>query len=130
MSGEQKRQKINNSKLKVGDYVRISKKKGTFKKGYLKNYSEELFIIIQVKDSNPLHYKLVDLDGKHIDGVFYPQQLSPALPEQNARISEVVEERVNRRTKQKQYRVRWIGEGPLAGEWISDSDNQFAHISL
>ena len=32
-------------KFKVGDKVRISKKKGTFEKGYLPNWTEEVFSI-------------------------------------------------------------------------------------
>ena len=34
-------------KFKVGDKVRISKKKGTFEKGYLPNWTEEVFSIAQ-----------------------------------------------------------------------------------
>ena len=36
------------SKLKVGDYVRINKTKRTFDKGYLPNWTQELFKIITV----------------------------------------------------------------------------------
>ena len=34
-----------NPKFKVGDYVRISKYKNIFAKGYMPNWSEEIFII-------------------------------------------------------------------------------------
>ena len=36
-------------KFKVGDHVRISKCKNIFAKGYLPNWSEELFVITKVK---------------------------------------------------------------------------------
>ena len=34
-----------NSKFEVGDYVRISNYKNVFAKGYVRNYSEEVFAI-------------------------------------------------------------------------------------
>ena len=42
---------INNKdpKFKVGDHVRISKDKNIFAKGYMPNWSEEVFIIKKVK---------------------------------------------------------------------------------
>ena len=36
-------------KFKVGDYVRISKYKNIFAKGYMSNWSEEIFTIKKVK---------------------------------------------------------------------------------
>ena len=38
-------------KLKVGDHVRISKYKETFAKGYTPNWSEEVFVIKEVKNT-------------------------------------------------------------------------------
>ena len=38
------------SKLKVGDYVRISKNKNIFAKGYAPNWSEEIFIVKKNKE--------------------------------------------------------------------------------
>ena len=47
---------INNKhpKFKVGDHVRISKYKNIFTKGYMPNWSEEVFIISKIK--NILHF--------------------------------------------------------------------------
>ena len=39
----------NDSKFKVGDYVRISKYKNIFAKGYTPNWSEEVFVITKLK---------------------------------------------------------------------------------
>ena len=36
-------------KFKVGDYVRISKYKNIFAKGYALNWSEEVFVISKIK---------------------------------------------------------------------------------
>ena len=40
-------------KFKVGDRVRISKFKNIFAKGYMPNWSEEIFIIKKMKDAVP-----------------------------------------------------------------------------
>ena len=40
-------------KFKVGDHVRISKYKNIFAKGYTPNWSEEVFVIKQVKNTVP-----------------------------------------------------------------------------
>ena len=40
-------------KFKVGDYVRISKYKNIFAKGYMPNWSEELFVVNKIKNTLP-----------------------------------------------------------------------------
>ena len=42
-----------NPKSKVGDHVRISKYKNIFAKGYVPNWSEEIFVIKKVKNTVP-----------------------------------------------------------------------------
>ena len=44
------------SKFKVGDYIRISKCKNIFAKGYMPNWSEEVFVIKKVKNTVPWTY--------------------------------------------------------------------------
>ena len=45
-------------KLKVGDHVRISKYKNIFAKGYMPNWSEQVFIISKIKNTVPWTYVL------------------------------------------------------------------------
>ena len=40
-------------KFKVGDNVRISKYKNIFAKGYVPNWSEEVFIVDEIKNTVP-----------------------------------------------------------------------------
>ena len=63
-------------KFKVGDAVKISREKGVFSKGYHPNYTMETFKIQTVKESDPPHYKIQDLNGEDIMGVFYEPELS------------------------------------------------------
>ena len=116
----QSNDKIFTNKYKVGQIVRINKEKGDFYKGYLPNYTEELFRIKTVVKSRPIHYKLEDLEGEEILGVFYNEELSPTRIKPNARISEVISERINRQGK-REYRVHWIGEPDTNDEWIKES---------
>ena len=61
---------VNNkdSKFKVGDHVRISKPKNIFTKGYTPNWSEEFFVIKEVKNTVPWTYVINDLKGEEIVG--------------------------------------------------------------
>ena len=47
------KKEVNNRdpKFKVGDHVRISKYKNIFVKGYMPNWSEEIFVIRKIKNT-------------------------------------------------------------------------------
>ena len=62
---------ITKPKFKIGDKVRISIMKAIFEKGYLPNWSEELYIIYRVQKTIPPTYKLKDLLGEEIEGSFF-----------------------------------------------------------
>ena len=62
-------------KFKVGDPVRISKLRKTFKKGYLPNWSEELFTIDKVIRTTPVHYIIRDEMNVALKGSFYEEEL-------------------------------------------------------
>ena len=53
-------------KCKVRDYIRISKYKNIFVKGYVPNWSKEDFMINKVKNSVPLTYFISNPKGKDI----------------------------------------------------------------
>ena len=69
----EKEEKIKKPKFKVGDRVRITKKKGKFEKGYTTCWTREIFVIEEVLDTNPVTYKINDLKGEEIKGSFYEQ---------------------------------------------------------
>ena len=62
------------SKFKVGDHVIISKYKNTSEKVYVPNWSEEVFVIMKVKNTVPRTYVIIDLKGEEIDGMFYEKE--------------------------------------------------------
>ena len=95
---------INNKdpKFKVGDRVRISKYKSIFAKGYMSNWSEEVFAIKKVKNTVPWTYVINDLNDEEIKRTFYEKELQKTSQEE-FRIEKVI-----RRKGDKLY-VKWKG---------------------
>ena len=67
------------SRVKVGDRVRISKFKNIFVKGYAPNWSSEIFIVDKVNDTVPYTYNLQDLNNEEIIGSFYDKELQNTI---------------------------------------------------
>ena len=59
-------------KFKVGDHVR--KYKNIFAKGYTPNWTEEIFVIREIKNTVPWTYFIDDLNGEEIIGTFYKKK--------------------------------------------------------
>ena len=67
-------------KYEIGDYVRISRLKNTFEKGYTPNWSKEVFKIIDVDErQEPVMYQLEDLLNEKIECKFYEPELQKSL---------------------------------------------------
>ncbi|KAL3091389.1 hypothetical protein niasHT_025151 [Heterodera trifolii] len=59
------------------EFVRMSREKGQFEKGYLPNYGDEILEIDEVlKAVRPIRYKLRDEHGEKFKGSFYEQELA------------------------------------------------------
>ena len=59
-------------KFKIGDKVRISKyKRKTLDKSYTPNWTEEIFTVDKIQYTNPITYKIKDLNDEDIQGSFY-----------------------------------------------------------
>ena len=104
-----------NPKFKVGDHVRISKYKNIFAKGYMPNWSEEIFIIKKIKNTIPWTYILNDLNGEEIIGTFYENEL------QKTKQNEFRIERVIKKKGDKLY-VKWRGYDSSFNSWIDKKD--------
>ena len=90
------------NKFKVGDYVRISKYKSIFAKGYIPNRSEEVFVVSKIKNAIPWTYIINGLNGKEILGSFSEEELQKTNQE-NFRIEKVI------KTKGDKLFVKWKG---------------------
>ena len=113
------------TKFKVGDYVRINKTKRTFDKGYLPNWTQELFQISDVvKTQFPTTYKIRDLDGESVSGTFYSQELQRVEKDQIFEIDSVLAHRKRKVGKKwiKEIKVHWKGYPSKFDSWILESD--------
>ena len=98
-------------KFKVVDRVRISKYKNIFAKGYMPNWSEEVFIIKKVKNTVPWTYVIDDLNGKEIIGTFYEKELQK-MNQEEFRIEKVIKRKGNK------IHVKWKGYNNSFNSWI------------
>ena len=64
---------VKKPKFKIGDKVRMSLLKNTFEKGYTSNWSEQIYVIYDIKTSDVDYYFLKDLNKKKLDGSFYQE---------------------------------------------------------
>ncbi|XP_062506377.1 uncharacterized protein LOC134182951 [Corticium candelabrum] len=74
----EKKVSVKHSKFKVGDRVRIVKKKITSEKGYITNWTEEVLHIVEIQNTNPVTYKVKDWNEEVIENSFYEPQLQKA----------------------------------------------------
>lgn len=104
------------NKFKIGDYVRISKYKTIFEKGYTPNWSSEIFRVDKILPTEPITYLLIDSDGKPIKGCFYQYELLKAQNHDVYLVEKVV------RRKGKKLFVKWLGFDDAHNSWIDSAD--------
>ena len=116
--------KPSKAKLKVGDLVRINKTKRTFDKGYLPNWTTELFKITAIVKSSPATYKVKDLADENIQGTFYAKELQRIKDDDLYDIDSIVDRRSRREGSKlvKEVKVHWSGYPSSFDSWILESD--------
>ena len=102
-------------KFKVGDCVRNSKYKNIFAKSYVPNWSEEVFIVNEIKNTVPWTYTINDLNGEKVIGTFYEKDLQKTNQEE-FRIGKIL-----KRKGRKLY-VKWKGYDNYFNSWINKKD--------
>ena len=102
-------------KFKLGDHVRISKYKNIFAKGYVPNWSEEVFIVNKIENTIPWTYGISDLNGEQIIGSFYERKL------QKTNQKEFRIEKVFKRKGDQLY-VKWKRHDNSFNSWINKKD--------
>ena len=108
--------------FKVGDRVRIVKKKKTFEKGFTPNWTEELFTVVRVKKTKPPTYSIIDTKGEEIHGTFYEEELQKSS-QTIYRVEKVLKRRSGK-DGQKQVYVKWKGYNNTFNSWIPAEDIQ------
>ena len=110
------KKKVPPPKFKIGDRVRITKKKNIFAKGFTPNWKDEIFIISKIKPTKPTTYVIKDERGEELGGSFYEPEL------QLSHTTEYRIEKVLKRRKKggkKQEYVKWYGYDNSHNQWIN-----------
>lgn len=102
-------------KFKLDDYVRVSKYREAFQKGYIPQWSNEIFRISKINRTNPTTYILNDLNDQTISGGFYQEEI------QKVKYPDVyLIEKVLRRKNNKLY-VKFLGLSNKHNTWLTKS---------
>ncbi len=113
--------KLPRFKFEVGDQVRITKEKHVFEKGYLPNFTQEIFTMVERVPRKPPVYRLNDWNNEPIEGVFYEQELVKTIKEADDVYK--IEKILQRRTKRgiKEVYVKWLGYPNTFNQWVPET---------
>lgn len=103
-------------RFKIGDKVRISRYKKLFTKGYLPNWSNEIYTVWKILPTTPITYILKDETGNVLRGGFYQQEISKTKTGNVYLIEKVLRKKGNK------LLVRWLGFPKSSDSWIDAKD--------
>lgn len=115
--------------LNVGDPVRLSKRKRTFEKSFYENYTEEVFFIAHVsRNTLPPTFRVADIAGEMLEGIFYSEELTPVRFSESENnklgtrgkiyaVESVLKEEVRKNGK-KYIFVKWRGCPDSQNSWV------------
>jgi len=110
-------------KYKEGDTVMIALEQPKLgAKEQKQRWSEEVFTIARVRNTNPVTYDLVDYNKEPVLGAFYEHEIQKTKPKETYRVEKVLRRRT--RNGIKEVFVKWLGYPDSANSWIPESDLQ------
>jgi hypothetical protein len=110
------------SPLRKGDKVRLSIARHTFRKGYLPQWTEEIFTVHQVLSTKPTTYKVVDYNGEVLKGSFYAAELQK-VPDKEDRVYRIEKVLKTRKVRgRKEFYVKWQGYPKEFNSWVKEQD--------
>ena len=108
------------AKFRVGDYVRISKARTAFQRGFTPNWSVEIFRVTRILPTTPVTYALRDWNGEPITGTFYNKELQRVKEPETFKIEKVLQ--VKKIGRRRMALVKWLGYPDSFNQWIPESD--------
>ena len=108
-----------NQNLKQAILLGSVKQVDLSKKGYLPNWSEEIFIVRDRRMQRQPVYYLRDLNGEHLSGAFYEPELQRVVEPTEYRVERVIRSRTTRGGV-KEYFVKWKGWNDSFNSWVKD----------
>jgi hypothetical protein len=118
-------------KFKVGDYVRMSRRKEIFEKGYEQSWTMEIFKIVKALPTIPYTYQLEDLLHEKIIGSYYEPELQHTIqtPDGKFLAQETLQKRVV--NGKPQELIKWLGYSNKFNSWIdAPADNTSTPTTL
>ena len=111
-------QKRKKAKFPIDTMVRISNLRTPFSRGFGQTFSEELFIIKDVFPGIPITYRLKDLNGEEVLGLFYEPELVTVRGKDNKStysVEKILKERT--RNGKKEVLIKWKGYSEKFNSW-------------
>lgn len=108
--------------LRKGDNVRLSEARYLFGKGYVGQWSQEIFTVHKRLETRPATYQVKDWKGEDVIGAFYRSELQkvPLKQDRPFYVEKVLKTR--KRGKRKQLYVKWEGYPKSFNSWIWEED--------
>lgn len=116
------KQETHRAKFNVGEVVRVAYTRGKFDKGYISNFSDEVFKIRKVNFGYPVTYVIEDLNKLPLPRRYYNQELSLSDESRIRRVKKILRKReVQGNTE---YLVQWLDLPSEYNSWITDIDER------
>ena len=96
--------------------LEFQNKKNIFVKEYIRNWSEEAFVVSKIENTVLWTYVISDLNGELIAGTFYEKELQKSSQEK-FRIEKLIKRKGN-----KLY-VKWKGCDNSFNSWVDQKEN-------
>ena len=97
----------------MNDYVRPSKYRSQFAKGYTPCWTTEIFRITHVRKTKPITYLLSDLSGNSIQGGFYEEEIQRVKHPDVYLVEKVLQRKGDK------VLVKWLGFDSSHNSWES-----------
>ena len=108
-------------KFNIGDNVRILRTKSLFEKGYLQNFTTEIFTVCERLNRNPPVYRIKSHNGEILQGTFYTNELVKIVKTNDIYdIEKILKTRTRKGIKE--LLVKWDGYNCKENSWIKASD--------
>ncbi len=105
-------------KLNVGVHVRLGSVRDVFIKGYVGNWTGEIFKIVDRFPTHPVTYGVSDLNDESVQGKFYEQELQKVYKPEFFAVERILKTR--KRDGRTEYFVKWRDYPDSFNSWTSD----------
>ena len=98
--------------------MRINKARMVFDKGYLPNWTEEIFLIYDRSLQKEPFYYIRDFNGEDVKGGFYEKELQLVQEQNEYRVEKVI--RTKRGKGKVLHLVKWKGWSDKFNSWVEN----------